>query len=76
MRQFAFLYGVAGNKDPKTNLLFYGYLEKKQGKHLFYLWEPLQPALTPQTASLCSSLWLFCCLEPARSPLTAWGGLG
>lgn len=44
MRGFAFLYGVASNKDLKTNLLFYGYLEKEQGKHLFYLWELLQPA--------------------------------
>ena len=31
-------------KTPHTNLLFYGYLEKEQGKHLFYLWELLQPA--------------------------------
>lgn len=44
MRQFAFLYGVASNKDPKTNLLFYGYLEKEQGKHLFYLRELLRSA--------------------------------
>jgi hypothetical protein len=44
MRQFPFLYGVASDKDPKPNLPFYSYLEKEQGKILFYLWELLQPA--------------------------------
>lgn len=44
MRQFAFRCGVASDKDPKTNLLFYGYGGKEQGKHLFYLWELLPPA--------------------------------
>lgn len=63
MRQFAFLYGVASDKDPKTNLLFYGYLEKEQGKHLFYPWELLQGAphspnsLFAQQACGSSTAW-------------------
>lgn len=63
MRQFAFLYGVASDKDPKTNLLFYGYLEKEQGKHLFSLWELLQP--TPRSPNSLSA-------QQACGTSTAW----
>lgn len=75
MRQFAFLYGVASDKDPKTNLLFYGYLEKEQGKHLFYLWELLQPAPSSLN-SLSKPVALLLLGAGSRSqqkPATGWG---
>lgn len=66
MRQFAFLYGVASDKDPKTNLLFYGYLEKEQGNHLFYLRELLQ--LAPRSPKSLSA-------QQACGSSTAWSQL-
>lgn len=75
MRQFAFLYGVASDKDLKTNRLFHGYLEKQQGKHLFYLWELLQPA-PPFPNSLSEQQVCGSCLDWLRGLQAACVGPG